>query len=309
MPLDAKKIETLVEIITREVLLAMMEQEDKTTAADGAMCVVEVADGVKVKTCFDNAGHVVSAGAERLTSTVGVIPQDVSLARMIDHTLLKPDATSDKIAQLCFEARKYHFASVCVNPTHVKLCADLLRGSDVKVCTVIGFPLGATSAEVKAFETRNALDNGATEIDMVLNIGALKAGENELVARDIRGVVETGHAAGALVKVIIETALLSDEEKVVACLLAKEAGADYVKTSTGFSGGGATVHDIALMRRTVGPSLGVKASGGIHTHEEAEALVAAGATRIGASAGVKIIQAAAPEAKAAEPAAAPAKGY
>lgn len=309
MPLDAKKIETLVEIITREVLLAMMEQEDKTTAADGAMCVVEVADGVKVKTCFDNAGHVVSAGAERLTSTVGVIPQDVSLARMIDHTLLKPDATSDKIAQLCFEARKYHFASVCVNPTHVKLCADLLRGSDVKVCTVIGFPLGATSAEVKAFETRNALDNGATEIDMVLNIGALKAGENELVARDIRGVVETGHAAGALVKVIIETALLSDEEKVVACLLAKEAGADYVKTSTGFSGGGATVHDIALMRRTVGPSLGVKASGGIHTHEEAEALVAAGATRIGASAGVKIIQAAAPEAKVAEPAAAPAKGY
>ncbi len=309
MPLDAKKIETLVEIITREVLLAMMEQEDKTTAADGAMCVVEVADGVKVKTCFDNAGHVVSAGAERLTSTVGVIPQDVSLARMIDHTLLKPDATSDKIAQLCFEARKYHFASVCVNPTHVKLCADLLRGSDVKVCTVIGFPLGATSAEVKAFETRNALDNGATEIDMVLNIGALKAGETELVARDIRGVVETGHAAGALVKVIIETALLSDEEKVVACLLAKEAGADYVKTSTGFSGGGATVHDIALMRRTVGPSLGVKASGGIHTHEEAEALVAAGATRIGASAGVKIIQAAAPEAKAAEPAAAPAKGY
>ena len=305
MPLDAKKIETLVEIITREVLLAMMEQEDKTTAADGAMCLVEVADGVKVKTCFDNAGHVVSAGAERLTSTVGVIPQDVSLARMIDHTLLKPDATSDKIAQLCFEARKYHFASVCVNPTHVKLCADLLRGSDVKVCTVIGFPLGATSAEVKAFETRNALDNGATEIDMVLNIGALKAGENELVARDIRGVVETGHAAGALVKVIIETALLSDEEKVVACLLAKEAGADYVKTSTGFSGGGATVHDIALMRRTVGPSLGVKASGGIHTHEEAEALVAAGATRIGASAGVKIIQADAPEAKAA----APSKGY
>jgi deoxyribose-phosphate aldolase len=310
MPLDAKKIETLVEIITREVLLAMMEQEDKTTAADGAMCLVEVADGVKVKTCFDNAGHVVSAGAERLTSTVGVIPQDVSLARMIDHTLLKPDATSDKIAQLCFEARKYHFASVCVNPTHVKLCADLLRGSDVKVCTVIGFPLGATSAEVKAFETRNALDNGATEIDMVLNIGALKAGENELVARDIRGVVETGHAAGALVKVIIETALLTDEEKVVACLLAKEAGADYVKTSTGFSGGGATVHDIALMRRTVGPALGVKASGGIHTHEEAEALVAAGATRIGASAGVKIIQADAPQAKAAAaPAAAPSKGY
>ena len=306
---DIKTVEALVEIITREVLLAMAEHEAKQQAPAGATCVVEMADGVKVKTCFDNAGHVVSAGAERLTSTVGIIPEDRSLASMIDHTLLKPDATSDKIAQLCFEARKYHFASVCVNPTHVKLCADLLRDSDVKVCTVIGFPLGATSPEVKAFETRNALDNGATEIDMVLNIGALKAGEMELVARDIRGVVEVGHAAGALVKVIIETALLTDEEKVVACLLAKEAGADYVKTSTGFSGGGATVHDIALMRRTVGPTLGVKASGGIHTHEDAEALVAAGATRIGASAGVKIIQAAQPTAPKVESTAAPAKPY
>ncbi len=308
MAIDIKQVETLVEIITREVLLTMAEQEEREKMPNGATCVLEVANGMKVKTCFDNAGHVVSAGAERLTSTVGVIPQDSSLAGMIDHTLLKPDVTSDKIAQLCFEARKYHFASVCVNPTHVKLCADLLRGSDVKVCTVIGFPLGATSAEVKAFETQNALDNGATEIDMVINIGALKAGENELVAKDIRGVVETSHKAGALTKVIIETALLTDEEKVVACLLAKEAGADYVKTSTGFSGGGATVHDIELMRRTVGPTIGVKASGGIHTHEEAEALVAAGATRIGASAGVKIIQAGAPEAKPAEPAA-PAKAY
>jgi len=304
---DVKTIETLVEIITREVLLAMVEQEEKDKNPQGATCVIEVANGVKVKTCFDNAGHVVSAGAERLTSTVGVIPEDRSLAGMIDHTLLKPDATSDKIAQLCFEARKYHFASVCVNPTHVRLCADLLRDSDVKVCTVIGFPLGATSPEVKAFEARNALDNGATEIDMVINIGALKAGETELVARDIRGVVEVGHAANALVKVIIETALLTDEEKVVACLLAKEAGADFVKTSTGFSGGGATVHDIELMRRTVGPELGVKASGGIHTHEEAEALVAAGATRIGASAGVKIIQAGAAESKPAASAAP--KGY
>lgn len=300
---DIKTIEALVEVITREVLLAMVEEEEKQKNPQGATCVVEVANGVKVKTCFDNAGHVVSAGAERLTSTVGVIPEDRSLAGMIDHTLLKPDATSDKIAQLCFEAKKYHFASVCVNPTHVKLCADLLHDSDVKVCTVIGFPLGATSTEVKTFETKNALDNGATEIDMVINIGALKAGDVDLVARDIRGVVEVAHAANALVKVIIETALLTDEEKVVASLLAKEAGADYVKTSTGFSGGGATVHDIELIRRTVGPSLGVKASGGIHTHEEAEALVAAGATRIGASAGVKIIQAGAAEQKPAETAA------
>jgi deoxyribose-phosphate aldolase len=304
-----KMIETLVEIITREVLLAIVEQEERAKNPAGAFCVVDVSDGMKVKTCFDNAGHVVSAGAERLTSTVGVIPEDRSLAGMIDHTLLKPDATSDKIAQLCFEAKKYHFASVCVNPTHVKLCADLLKDSEVRVCTVIGFPLGATSPEVKAFETQNALDNGATEIDMVINVGALKAGENELVARDIRGVVEVGHKAGALVKVIIETSLLTDEEKVVACLLAKEAGADYVKTSTGFSGGGATVHDIALMRRAVGPSLGVKASGGIHTHEEAEAMVAAGATRIGASAGVKIIQAGQADAKPQPITAAVSKAY
>lgn len=305
---DAKMVEQLVETITREVLLAIMEKEEAEKNPDGSYCLVDVADGVRVKTCFDNAGHVISAGAERLTSTLGVIPEDISLARMIDHTLLKPDATQDKIAQLCFEARKYNFASVCVNPTHVKLCADLLAGSEVKVCTVIGFPLGATSPEVKVFETQTALKNGATEIDMVINIGALKSGDNELVARDIRGVVETSHQANALCKVIIETALLTDEEKVVACLLAKEAGADFVKTSTGFSGGGATVHDVELMKRTVGPGMGVKASGGIHTLEEAEALVAAGATRIGASAGVKIMQAVSGAAPAASPVA-PSKGY
>jgi deoxyribose-phosphate aldolase len=291
MTLDIKTIESLVEIITREVLLALAEQAEQEQYPQGATCKIEVADGVKVKTCFDNAGHVISAGAERLTSTLGVIPDDKFLARMIDHTLLKPDATADMIAQLCFEARKYHFASVCVNPTHVKLCAELLRDTDVKVCTVIGFPLGATSTEVKVFETKNALENGATEIDMVINIGALKAGDNELVARDIREVVSVAHDADALVKVIIETALLTDEEKVVASLLAKEASADFVKTSTGFSSGGATAHDVALMRRAVGPELGVKAAGGIHTHEDAEQLVAAGATRLGASAGVKIIQA------------------
>jgi deoxyribose-phosphate aldolase len=306
---DIQTIETLVEIITREVMLAMIEQEERNKNPSASYCVFDVADGVKVKTCFDNAGSVVSAGAERLTSTVGIIPEDRSLASMIDHTLLKPDATSDKIAQLCFEAKKYHFASVCVNPTHVKLCATLLKDSDVKVCTVIGFPLGATSPEVKAFETQNALDNGANEIDMVINIGALKAGDTDLVAKDIRGVVNVAHAANALVKVIIETALLTDEEKVVACLLAKEAGADFVKTSTGFSGGGATVHDIELMRRTVGPAIGVKASGGIHTHEEAEAMVAAGATRIGASAGVKIIQAGESQPASQPATSAPAKAY
>ncbi len=305
---DAKLVETLVEIITREVLLAMIEAEEQDHTPAGAHCKVEFAEGMKVTTCFDNAGHVISAGAERLTSTVGNIPQDLNLARMIDHTLLKPDATPDQIAQLCFEARKYGFASVCINPTWVKMCADLLKGSDVKVCTVIGFPLGATPPEVKAFETQKALDDGATEIDMVINVGALKARDSELVARDIREVVNVGHRAGALVKVIIETSLLTDEEKVIACLLAKEAGADFVKTSTGFSGGGATVHDIELMRRTVGPEMGVKASGGVRTREDAESMVKAGATRIGASAGVKIIQPGSSE-KAPAPAAAAARAY
>ena len=209
---------------------------------------------------------------------------------MIDHTLLKPDATQDQIAQLCFEARKHGFASVCVNPTWVELCAKLLKGSPVKVCTVIGFPLGATAPEVKAFETQNALDHGATEIDMVINIGALKARDLDLVAKDIRGVVQAAHAAGAIVKVIIEAILLTDEEKTIACLLSKEAGADFVKTSTGFASGGATVHDVALMRRVVGPEMGVKAAGGVRTYEDAENMIKAGATRIGASAGVKIIQ-------------------
>jgi deoxyribose-phosphate aldolase len=235
-------------------------------------------------------GNVINAGAERLSSTLGVIPQNLDIAKMIDHTLLKPDATQQEIAQLCFEARKYGFASVCVNPAWVPLCAELLKGSPVKVCTVIGFPLGATAPEVKAFETENAIRQGATEIDMVINVGALKARDLELVARDIRGVVNAAHAHGIIVKVIIETVLLNDEEKKIACLISKEAGADFVKTSTGFAGGGATVADVALMRKTVGPQMGVKASGGVRTYEDAESMIKAGATRIGASAGVKIIQ-------------------
>jgi deoxyribose-phosphate aldolase len=287
---DEKTIESIVEVITREVLLAMVEHERRSEAPEGGYCAFECTDGICVKTCFDKAGQVISAGADRLTSSLGVIPEDQDLAKTIDHTLLKPDATPDQIAQLCFEARKHGFASVCINPAWVKLSAELLKGSDVKVCTVIGFPLGATAPEVKVYETNNALDHGASEIDMVLNIGALKARDLELVAGDIRGVVVTSHARGALTKVIIETALLTDEEKVIACLLAKEAGADFVKTSTGFSGGGATVADITLMRRTVGPEMGVKASGGVRTFEDADSLIKAGATRIGASAGVKIMQ-------------------
>jgi deoxyribose-phosphate aldolase len=290
MPIDPKDVERIVEVVTREVLLALAEQEQLSKLPHGEHSVGECEEGICVKTCFDNVGHVINAGAARITSTLGGIPPDLDIAALIDHTLLKPDATPDQIAQLCYEARKYGFASVCINPGHVKLCADLLRGSNVKVCTVIGFPLGATSPEAKVYETETALRDGATEIDMVINIGALKGGDYTWVARDIRGVVETTHHAGSIVKVIIETSLLTDEEKVTACLLAKQAGADYVKTSTGFAGGGATVEDVALMRRVVGPEMGVKASGGVRTFEDARNMVQAGATRLGASAGVKIIQ-------------------
>jgi deoxyribose-phosphate aldolase len=288
--LNEQEVKNLVEVITREVIIALQEQEFTTEREPGEYCTEECSDGICVKTCFNKAGHVVEAGASRLTSILGAIPEDPNIASMIDHTLLKPDATADQIAQLCYEARKYSFASVCVNPTHVKLCADLLQGTNVKVCTVIGFPLGATAPEVKAFEAQKAINDGATEIDMVINIGALKAEDYTLVARDIREVVNVGHAANALVKVIIETALLTEEEKVKACLLSKEAGADFVKTSTGFSGGGATVEDISLMRRVVGPDMGVKASGGVKNFEDAQSMVKAGATRLGASAGVKIVK-------------------
>ncbi len=211
------------------------------------------------------------------------------LASMIDHTLLKPEATEPQIRQLCDEAKRYSFASVCVNPTYVKLCAELLRGSPVRVCTVVGFPLGATLPAVKAFEAQQAIADGATEVDMVINIGALKSQDDDLAARDMDAVVHAAHAAGALVKVIIEAALLTEDEKVRACQLAKQAGADFVKTSTGFGPGGATPHDVALMRQTVGPEMGVKAAGGIRTLQDAQAVIEAGANRIGASASVKIM--------------------
>jgi deoxyribose-phosphate aldolase len=212
------------------------------------------------------------------------------IAKLIDHTLLKADATQDQIAQLCYEARKFGFAAVCVNPTHVKLCSQLLQGSQVHVCTVVGFPLGATPPEVKAYEAQQAIDDGATEVDMVINIGALKSKDYALVERDVAMVARACHAGGAILKVIIEAALLTDEEKVIASQLAKAAGAEYVKTSTGFGPGGATAHDVALMRKAVGPGLGVKAAGGIKSLADAKEMVAAGATRIGASAGVRIVQ-------------------
>ncbi len=210
------------------------------------------------------------------------------LAQYIDHTALKADTTIEQIVTLCGEAKEYNFYSVCVNPTWVETAAKELKGSSVDVCTVIGFPLGATTSKVKAFETTNAIENGATEIDMVINIGALKDGNDDLVEADIRHVVEAAKGK-ALVKVIIETSLLTDAEKVKACDFAVAAGADYVKTSTGFSTGGATVEDIKLMRKTVGPDIGVKASGGVRDRAGALAMIEAGATRIGASSGKEIV--------------------
>ena len=212
----------------------------------------------------------------------------MKLNKYIDHTLLKPDASQEQIETLIEEAKKYDFASVCVNPTWVSFAAQALKATDVKVCTVIGFPLGANTPEIKAFETSDAIQNGANEVDMVINIGALKSRNFDLVERDIRAVVEA--AKGTLVKVIIETCLLTDDEKVKACQIAQKAGADFVKTSTGFSTGGATVADVALMRKTVGPDMGVKASGGARSYEDALAFIKAGATRIGASSGVAIME-------------------
>ena len=212
----------------------------------------------------------------------------MSIAKCIDHTVLKPQTTEAAVRKLCAEAAQYGFASVCVNPCWVALCADLLKDTEVDVCTVIGFPLGANTSAVKAFEAAEAIRQGATEVDMVLNVGALKDGNADLVRADIAAVVEAARGK-ALVKVILETCLLTDEEKRIACRLAKEAGADYVKTSTGFSTGGATEADIALMRAEVGPEMGVKASGGIRDYVTAQAMIRAGASRIGASAGVQIV--------------------
>lgn len=240
--------------------------------------------------CSADVQRIVDAGAERIGIVLGETATARDWASLIDHTLLKPEASAADIRRLCDEAAQYGFASVCVNPAWVKRAAEFLHGTGVPVCTVIGFPLGATLPDVKAYEARRAIFDGAREVDMVINIGALKSGDDCAVENDIRAVVEAAHENGVLCKVIIETALLTDEEKVRACLASKNAGADFVKTSTGFSKGGATARDVALMRRTVGSALGVKASGGVKGIEDARAMFEAGATRIGASVGVKIAQ-------------------
>jgi deoxyribose-phosphate aldolase len=282
---------TLTETRVHEITQAILEALNKYTVppcgiAEGHACTDCQLCAQK---CPERVRQVIDAGAARISARTGVtvVPKDIT--KFIDHTLLKPEATPAEIEKLCQEAKEYHFAAVCVNPPYVKQCAALLRGTDVTVCAVIGFPLGAHTTETKVFETQQALADGAREIDMVINIGALKAKQYDFVRDDIRAVCDTAHAGGAILKVIIEAALLSDDEKVRACERARDAGADFVKTSTGFGPGGATVHDVALMARTVGSELGVKAAGGIRNYEQAQAMIAAGATRIGASAGVKIV--------------------
>jgi deoxyribose-phosphate aldolase len=239
--------------------------------------------------CPDRVRGVIDAGASRLGLYAGAkVPSGV--AALIDHTLLKADATRQEIEKLCAEAREFGFATVCINPSWVPLAARLLRGSPVGVCTVVGFPLGATTTDVKQYETRRVIYDGASEVDMVINVGALKSGDLRLVERDIEAVVVPCRDCGVLSKVIIEAALLTDDEKITACTLAKAATADYVKTSTGFGPGGATAADVALMRRVVGADMGVKAAGGVRDLDSLKAMVAAGASRVGASAGVKIVR-------------------
>ncbi len=240
--------------------------------------------------CCADVKRIVDAGASRIGIVLGETATAHDWASLIDHTLLKPEASENDIRKLCSEAAEFGFASVCVNPVWVKKASEFLQGSGVPVCTVIGFPLGATLSDVKAYEARRAIFNGASEVDMVINVGALKSGDDCAVEDDIKAVTEAAHENGVLCKVIIETALLTDEEKVRACLASKNAGADFVKTSTGFAKGGATVEDVNLMRRTVGKDLGVKASGGVKGIDDARKMFEAGATRIGASVGVKIAQ-------------------
>lgn len=281
-PMTDPMIETLVKQIISDVLERL---ETDAKSASPLACT----DCCTTR-CVHRMQAAVAAGAARL----GLPPIDSlsapDMAQFIDHTLLKAETTRAEIRKLCAEAREHHFASVCVNPIWVKECAQYLCGSGVEVCTVIGFPLGATTPDVKAYETRRAIFDGATEIDMVMQIGRLKSGDYDMVEEDMRIVAEAAHSEDALLKVIIETALLTDEEKVKACLLVKSAGADYVKTSTGFSKAGATVSDVALMRRVVGPDMGVKAAGGVRDFAGAQEMLAAGATRIGASVGVKIVK-------------------
>jgi len=289
--LEQQQLEQLVQAVTEEVLgylggpkapgLVGLELDDVICPGCDQNCVEK---------CARKTRKVIDAGADRISAGPAVAQVDADIAALIDHTLLKPEASRDDIRKLCQEAVRFSFASVVVNPWYVPLAAELVRGSQVKVCTVAGFPLGSTLPQVKIYETEEAVKLGAQEIDMVINVGALKSGQDDLVELDVRGVVEASHRGGAICKAILETALLTLEEKVRASIACKKAGADFVKTSTGFGPGGATAEDVALMRAVVGSEVGVKAAGGIRSLEDLRKMVSAGATRIGASASVRILE-------------------
>lgn len=288
------ELDRLVAEIGEEILTRVGRTEPAAKKGEGLNLPDQVCPGCVqrcAQTCARNTKEIIAAGADRVSASERLTKIDPGIAALIDHTILKPGATRNDVVKICREARQYGFASVCVNPYWVPLVRAELAGSAVKVCTVVGFPLGATSTEAKVAETAVAVRVGATEIDMVINIGALRSGDQDAVRQDIRQVVQTAHEAGAIVKVILETALLDDAQKATACTLAKQAGADFVKTSTGFSTSGATAHDVALMRGVVGPGMGIKAAGGIRTLSDLRAMTAAGATRIGASASIKIVEA------------------
>ena len=289
--MEQAEFEQIVRVVAEEVvryLGAPARAVTASAAGDDEICAD--CDLNCAEKCARKTRAVVAAGADRISCGPSVIELESGFAGLIDHTLLKPEASRDDIRKLCEEAVRFAFASVCINPWNVPLAAELVRGSNVKVCTVIGFPLGATLPQVKIREAEEAIKLGAQEVDMVLNIGALKSGQDDVVESDIRGVVEAAHRGGAICKVIFETSLLTVEEKVRAAVASKRAGADFVKTSTGFSTGGATAEDVALMRAVVGTDIGVKASGGVRTLDDLKKMVCAGATRIGASASVKIME-------------------
>jgi deoxyribose-phosphate aldolase len=290
----------LVARITDEVVRRLRQEGMLLEGGEAALgplpvfrdCEVCGTRGECVRECPSSVQFYVDVlGCDRVSTLPGALPHNPGVAGTIDHTLLKPDATEEQVVRLCEEARAHEFASVCINPCWVRLAARILAASPVKVCTVVGFPLGANTPEIKALETRRAVADGAQEIDMVMNIGAMRSGDYETVERDIRGVVEECRGP-VLSKVILETALLDDDQKVKACVLAQGAGADFVKTSTGFASKGATVKDVRLMRETVGRRLGVKAAGGIRDYSTALEMLEAGATRIGASASVMIVESA-----------------
>lgn len=279
--------EELIEKVTNEVMARLGGTSSAAQVAPGE-CDPCTACGLCVDKRPSEVESIIASGADRISAASGIAAGSEKLASMIDHTLLKPTASREDVVKLCEEARRYGFASVCINPCYVALSAQLLRMTNVKVCTVVGFPLGANRSEVKAYETARAVEDGAQEVDMVANIGAVKSGDYDLVESDIRAVVEACRSI-VVSKVIIEAALLTDDEKIEVCRRAKAAGADFVKTSTGFGPGGATAHDVALMRSVVGDEMGVKAAGGIRDLATAQEMIAAGASRIGASASVKIV--------------------